>query len=741
VALHPAEPSFTLAAFVRELALAWQKQSMYQEGHPARRQVVDRVMPVLLGLVAPTGSVAIGVDRDALVGVDERIDNNLARRLAETLYDRSVAILRFDEGIDAAELERFLGLLPRTRAREDEAPLWDVLAEHGIEHVRMEPIDFSGVVAAEGTEGETGPRTEVVLLWQEILRRLLSDERFAGEARGLAKEDEVGLAEIRSLIERVLRRHGIDPAALGADQAPLAGQSRDLVAALSGLVGRAAAARVGGGTDRASRAASARHVAELLGAVPEAMRDGVLDAALMGLVADDERVEGSLEDLSGSLSAAEVVASLRRLRQERVQFSSRMLGLLEDLVLRAAPLSADVGLGADELTEGLRTLFQDDDVDRVVPAQRRMDRLALELRHATPHRAEAEELDPRLRTLDETRQLLQLAQTLLDLLQRPIFSDAQLVWIADRVERVVQALLAGGRVTNAVRLVRGLKVLAGDRSQVEPVRAAAEHCLDRLGQADTIAALVEALGSVGSGAAVEVVRQLIEVLGPRVIRELLLALCEETDLARRRHTFDLLASLGSEVTPYAVDLLADDRWYVRRNMLSLLRQIGDPIPLNALRSSLEHADARVRLEAVKSLGSVSPEPPRELLAALLEDEDAKIAESTAGAIGATRLAAGRDLLVALLKRADPLARNTPLRVRALQALGQIGDPAVLEDLGHFFRGWFAVVSPDERKAAFASLRGYPPEVRVDWAKKGLRAPDPAVREICRKLAGGGGSGP
>ena len=54
-------------------------------------------------------------------------------------------------------------------------------------------------------------------------------------------------------------------------------------------------------------------------------------------------------------------------------------------------------------------------------------------------------------------------------------------------------------------------------------------------------------------------------------------------------------------------------------------------------------------------------------------------------------------------------------------------------ISQFFRSWFAVVTNEERHAAFETLRYYPEEARRPWLKKGRRAPDAKVREICRRL--------
>ena len=58
----------------RELGLAWQRLSLYQEGHPARREVMTRAHALLTALTAARGNLAIGVTRDGFVGRDEKVD-------------------------------------------------------------------------------------------------------------------------------------------------------------------------------------------------------------------------------------------------------------------------------------------------------------------------------------------------------------------------------------------------------------------------------------------------------------------------------------------------------------------------------------------------------------------------------------------------------------------------------------------------------------------------------------------
>ena len=83
---------------VDELALAWQKLAIYQQGHPERAQAVGRAHAVLVGLIAPTGTLALGVSSNALIGPEEKLTSPPAARLAASLYLLEGAGVRFDEG-------------------------------------------------------------------------------------------------------------------------------------------------------------------------------------------------------------------------------------------------------------------------------------------------------------------------------------------------------------------------------------------------------------------------------------------------------------------------------------------------------------------------------------------------------------------------------------------------------------------------------------------------------------------
>ncbi len=723
----------SLTSFVREMGLAWQKLSIYQPGHPERQQALDRAHAVLAGLVAPTGSFALGVSRDSLLGPDEKLKSEPAMRLAAALYLLEVAVLRFEEGIESYELEHLLSLLPRAELQAREHSLSTALEELGVRHIVVEAVDFTGLVATDTLEGP-GLADNEDSLWDRILQRLLGDGRLSIDSASIAGPGVSPFAQIQATVHQVLEQYGVeDGGELPSKADP---ETSDMVTMLSSIVGKTAGEALAENDevdDEGGRRSTARNVTELLSAMPDGMQHGILDAAVRELVGREEAAPG-LRSLGSAFSAAQMVGSLRRLRADNVVFSPRVVSVVDSLVVEASPdrLGSAQVKDPEALAAELRTIFSDEDIDRVPLSGGLNDRVFVELRRHVPVHAMFSDLSPYLDTITDQRLDVDLSLTLIDILQRPILDDDQVTSVISRQQETFKTMLAGGRFEPATGTVKILRELATSKDQIRPVREAAERCLEGLREPQTLSGIVDVLGEI-KGSDIGQVHHLIELLGPTAIHQLLCVLGEETDLARRRHIFDLLASLGSSVVPASLALLDDSRWYMVRNILSLLRRVKDGLTLEVLQKALSHDDARVRTEGARCIGELGEHITPKLVEKVLGDEDLRVAEMAVSTLGNARIKAAIAPLVSLLRRPDPMGKLRNLRLRALQTLGEIGDAAVLPEIALFFRSWLTLVSPQERHAAFQSLKLYPEATRRQWAKKGRLSPDATVREICRDL--------
>lgn len=731
---------FSFTALVRELGLAWTAISVYPPGHRARAGAADEALRQVRGLAAATGGFAVGVAHDALVAGDERAEDAHARRLAARLHDLGVGVVRFGHDTSVGELEAFLTALRPRPGSADGDDLGDRLAEAGVRHVEVEAVDFSKLVASDDLETDPAVVAEPAeeSLWERIL-----GEQMDGTGGAVSPGAPPSLAAVLELVNRYLPRgmeatdgergggpggggsgSGAPDAAGGPD--PGAPPAAPELAALAKRLSQAAGEHAEEAARR-GRVQQIRQVGELVGALPRGLREQVLDAALERIAAGADSGGGTADALDGletGTGAVDMVASLRRLRRAGRRLAAPAVTWLHGLVeagVLADPSTAVAG-GAE-----LEPLLAEAD-DR--PALRG-DEMVLELPPWCTVPPLPPEMDREVRELASHARPQALLRTLLELLAGA--SDAtQAAAVMGRLEDLFASLVRGLRLSAAGALVDHLERFAAARD--DAVGDEVRHSLQRLAGPGTAGLLVDLLPTVDDDETARL-RELVERLGEPLRRALLAALGEEEDRSRRRVLFDFLAAMSATVVDVARALLSDERWYVVRNMIGLLRAVGDRAAVPDLRACLRHRDPRVRSEALRALGELDPHPPAAELTPLLEDDDPRVAALAVQALGQAGKGDARALepLLDLVVPLDPLGRNRELRVKALLALGDAGDPRVLPRIKRYFSA-LSVDHADERRAAFQSLRGYPPAARAPWLAKGVRSRDPEVRELCRRLA-------
>lgn len=701
---------------VRSIAVAWKSVRAYPPDHPAVMSAVAAAQRSLDGHLLGTHRLALGAARDGLIHGTDKLSFTLARELAEVLYSRDVAIVVFEEGLDASELSAFLRLLAADTTPGAARPLAEDLAAAGMKHVRIESVDFSGIRA---TEDLTEPSSKQVSLWEEILRSVLVGKTLSEDGlRLLGRGQPLSAPLMATLLEDCLRQLGGG----GAGGAQLA---RELGDAVGKHLGRSK-----GGVLRRELA---QQVVDLARGLPAALRETLLEAALRVLATEEEWPE-PLRLVAEAFEPDVMMRAFQRLGLSGVRLSRQGLQVLEALSRCARP-EPRPGSAEPALVRELSVLFREEDIDRHSPADHQALLKAassLELPAVSQAPVPKHDAVPRLATVTEGAVSGALAVSLLDTLRRQ-GSREGFEAVLGRLEELYRSLLRQNQVERAVEVAESLREQREQRGSSAVEQRLAET-MARLASGEFVPLLVDALPRTGPEAP-GLVRRLGEALGLVVIRNLLLTLAAEQDRMRRRRIFGTLTSLGPSIVDHATLLLQDPRWFVLRNMIALLRAVGDLTTLPQVRRLAQHADLRVRLEAIKSLFHLDADVPRTLLDELIASADAKEAEAAVDLVGNYGIAEGLEPLLALLEPRDLRGRHRSLRVKALRALGELGDPAALDRLGRFFRvTGLTLVNAEERRAAFESLAGYPWEARAPVVQRGLGARDPKIREACQRLA-------
>jgi HEAT repeat protein len=791
-------PPPTLLELMSSLVTAWRNLAAYPPGHPARASALATAHARLRASLAVTSPLVLGIARDALVSGGKKIEAAHVRAFARTLYRRNGGLLRFEEDVEPHELEAFLALLADTGPARDRPLTIEDLRAAGITHIHVSAIDYSALVTTTDLEEATGDDgslwdglIQTLLAGQPVLggggmpipRERYSAETIAslfrggpgaggpgpggpgtgggpgggpggggaigggpgggpgaggaiGGGPGSGRPGGSGLGEggrggAWPAGGATGRGGGWDRAQPSGGEAGGRGQGARLGIAAAHTLAAAVAARLES-ADGPGRETLAPQIVQLLRALPGEVREPVLAAALR-VLATDEASSAHLASLAAALPPADVLRGLRRLAQEQQQLSSHALRMAQALAEAHEELPPGSGLPEPPADfAAMAALFREEDVDRFNPEDHRallaqkptVDLAAIAVEVA----ADPDAFGPDTESDDAIER--RVVTTLLDMTAGS--PDVVRPLVLGRLREIFVRALQASRFAQAVAMIRAIRELAADPSQAER-RQPLDEFVEQLAESRTLAALVAASRQPGGPPFVQV-QSLVLALGASAAHGLLEALAAEPDRGRRLRLIELAASLGPAIVPETRRLLADSRWYVVRNMVLLLRRVHDKTAMSEILRCADHPDLRVRLEAIRALFAFDTKVPRDLLTRTIHNPDPRLAEAAVLLSGQHGITQATDLLVEILLRWDLLGRRRSLRLKALRALADLADPAVLPRLDRFFRERpFPVVALEERRAAYRLLGSYDPAARAPYIARGERSRDSLIRDICRAL--------
>ncbi|MCG6988623.1 MAG: HEAT repeat domain-containing protein [Gemmatimonadetes bacterium] len=194
------------------------------------------------------------------------------------------------------------------------------------------------------------------------------------------------------------------------------------------------------------------------------------------------------------------------------------------------------------------------------------------------------------------------------------------------------------------------------------------------------------------------------------------ALSETTDRFARRAYLGALVAMGDDAMSVAEEMLENDQWFVVRNAVAILGEIGGPRAVELVTSSLAHTDAHVRREALLSLAKVGGEDAGMLVYGMIEDTDPEVRLAAAMAAGTLKVERALKPLLNMLEG----ERDPDAVVVVLQALGQLGDPGATNAV--------------EKRAVGSFLSKPPTGVRIAAYRALGSIGTPRAKSVIRKAA-------
>ena len=133
-------PPPTLPEVVSALVTAWRNLAAYPPGHPARAAALATAHARVRASLDAASPLVLGIGRDGLLGGGgKKLETPQVRAFARALYRRNGGLLRIEEDVEPAELERFLAILGDTGPARDRPLTGDELPAAGITHISSRP--------------------------------------------------------------------------------------------------------------------------------------------------------------------------------------------------------------------------------------------------------------------------------------------------------------------------------------------------------------------------------------------------------------------------------------------------------------------------------------------------------------------------------------------------------------------------------------------------------------------------
>jgi HEAT repeat protein len=151
-----------------------------------------------------------------------------------------------------------------------------------------------------------------------------------------------------------------------------------------------------------------------------------------------------------------------------------------------------------------------------------------------------------------------------------------------------------------------------------------------LGNEEVVKLLAEILDS-GIEIDANVFTEFTQYLEKNAIESFIKYLGELKTIRARKSLIEALILIGKKDIQAVARGLEDQRWFVVRNIIYILRKIADRRAIEFLLKTVRHSDIRVRKEVIKALGELGGKDVIQTLRECLDDPDMQVRVSAAKA--------------------------------------------------------------------------------------------------------------
>ncbi len=693
-----------LSDAVIELNISRRSVGLYPSDHPIAKESIERAFGYLLKLFELRCDIALGITKNTLVVDEYTLDkrNPVFTEFAASLHTKGIAAVTFSSGATKEELTAFHELLTLKDSPTGTA-LVELAKGKNISHIRLIPIDFSALGFIEGAQRVGGKGSEV---WEEYVYGLLQG-KLAGDGESIIQS--LPPEDMAFFINSAITEDTEDEA-----------YDRVITTYLKKK-----------GEQKLSSESIERFMTFINELKPEIKRQF--------LSRSSDYFTGNISDVEKTIKEM-TPEGFQRLAGIFTDHSSLIPDTLKNLIDKLTAIKKGSKFEFDlfdqanavvhdiELGEDIMRLFDEDHFKAYVSDGYKRD-LEKMLKVSATGGLKLAQLrdDCKTDVIDRT-----LSGVMLELLDTDYINDEENLKLVTKLSEFVNILLETGRFEEILEIYNTLKSQAlGGRFSRN-----ASSMIEYFFRSEAfITKLVEAFRLLGRKGREDVIR-LARAFKLSIINHLLDILVEESDASVRKFLLSILESLGSDVNSYVVQRLEDERWYVVRNMLYLLRECNGRQYAAHIKKLAKHKNINICIEAVKTLLHFKTNDAIPFLKLYLQNPNTELRTGMIRLAGTYRIKEAVPYLTEFLEKKDIFGTESFFRIDIVKALGEIGDRGaagsllkVIRARTLFYKGYLEELKLE----IFKNLDNYPYDSIKPLLELGIMSKNQEIRNISERF--------
>ncbi len=692
-----------LSDAVIELNISRRSVGLYPSEHPITKKSIESAYSLLKKLFEIRSSITLGVAKDVLMVDEYTLDrkNPVFIEFATALHSKGIAAITFYSGLEGNEVLALHELIA-----DKDLPVGQALIEldksKKLRHVRLEPLEVSKIKFVEGVQ--KGKRGSEQALWEDyvygVVEGTLADEDAEGIVFKIPPEDVASFlsnrpSETKEGYDRVITTY--------LSKKGRKGLNKESMNRFMTLV--------------------------------ENLSPQIKEQFLSRAVAHPAFNQEETQELLGELTPEDVERIMKIFEKQSVLPES-LRNLIERFsrVNRAKDVKGGLYGGGShiddiELSEEMMKLFEEDKFEDFVDKQYQKDLEkmleAKEVKYSPLTEKIKKTMNPEV--MDSAFSAVILELTGFDRIKREDYLK-----LLTRLSELTDTFLETGRFEDVLNIRNAIysQTLTGN------FRDEASSMVEYFFHSEQFVSRLLEVFNIWGREQREHAFKLVRMLKLKLVNPMLDALSEEERPSQRKFYLSMLSQLGRDVLLEAVKRLGDERWYVIRNMIYLIREIKGKDYISKIRPLIRHKNEKVCIEALKTLVHFNTPDAFSNLKLFLTGKNPKIKEEAIKLSGSYRMQEAVPCLINILEKQSILGEELHYKTLAVKALGKIGDPSALNVLRKLYSSKSLLYKGAFREIKLEiirSLDNYPFEQAGPIIEIALVSGDDEAKTLAKKL--------